>query len=65
MTVEQIREEIEKIKASNPDDEAQHGMEDDLYLAVLTAIANGALNPTELAREAIKTQEMEFRRHCA
>lgn len=57
-----IREAVARISAERHDDERAHGHEDALYLAVLTAIAQGAPNPQALAAEAIRTQEIDFSR---
>lgn len=47
------------------DYERAHANEDALHLKVLRAIANGAPNAAELAAEAIKTEAIDFARHCA
>lgn len=47
------------------DYERAHANEDALHLKVLRAIANGAPNAAELAAEAIKTDAIDFARHCA
>lgn len=65
MTVQDIADKIAEIKAEANDDESAHCDEDDLHLAVLKAIADGAPNPAELAAEAIKTREIRFWRWCA
>ncbi|MBD3861399.1 hypothetical protein IEE86_16865 [Bacillus sp. 28A-2] len=64
MTVDEVKERVEDIRQIAFDDEAAHGMEDDLYNDVLGAIANGAGNPEKLASEALKTQDIEFYRWC-
>lgn len=65
MTVEDIRAEITEIIKRTGDDESQHGREDDLHHAVLLAIAEGAPNAAELAREALKTLDLDFSRWFA
>ncbi|MEH7652306.1 hypothetical protein [Bacillus safensis] len=64
MTVDDVRKRVEGLRqiAEAEDDEAAHGMEDELYIEVLGAIANGADNPEKLAAEALKTLEIEFSR---
>ncbi|WP_024427708.1 hypothetical protein [Bacillus safensis] len=64
MTVDDVQERVEVIRQIALDDEAAHGMEDELYIDVLEAIANGADNPEKLAAEALKTQDIEFYRWC-
>lgn len=67
MTPEQVREQVDTIAqaAAVGDDEAAHSTEDDLYLDVLQHIADGATDAAELAREALKTRPLPFRRWCA
>lgn len=65
MTVDDVREFVEDIRHAADDDEVAHSMEDELYVAVLEAIANGADNPEKLAVEALKTLDIEFNRWCA
>jgi hypothetical protein len=45
--------------------ELAHGRQDDLWLSVLQAIADGAENPRELAAEAIKADDVNFPRWYA
>lgn len=66
MDIQDVIRRIESIKSkSTYDPEVAHGKEDDLYLDVLVAIAEGAPNAKELAAEAIKTQGIDFPRWCA
>lgn len=44
------------------DDEWAHRLEDDLHLAVMRAIANGATNARELADAACETSKLRFSR---
>ncbi|PJI12380.1 hypothetical protein CTV96_09540 [Bacillus altitudinis] len=64
MTIDDVQERIEVIRQIALDDEVAHGMEDELYIDVLEAIANGADNPEKLASEALKTKDIEFYRWC-
>jgi hypothetical protein len=65
MTVEQVKEQVKLIKAVAGDDEAAHSYEDALHEHVLKAIAKGAENAPELAKEALKTTKIDFARWCA
>jgi tellurite resistance protein len=65
VTVEDVRAEVEAIRAIARDDERAHGREDELHQAVLVAISDGAANAVDLAREALKTQDVKFARWCA
>lgn len=65
MTIDEIQERLCKIRTMKDDEEAAHGCEDDLYLDVLTAIANGADNPRELAALAIVSKKIDFARWYA
>ncbi len=64
-TREDVVRRVAKIVGMAGDDEAAHGEEDALHEDVLKAIAAGALNPAELAAEALKTLEIEFSRWYA
>lgn len=63
ITVEYIKKEISDIRELDP--ESAHSSEDDLHQDVLKAIANGATNPAELAREALKSLKLDFPRWYA
>lgn len=65
MTKSEVKKRVKDIKESAGDYESAHSMEDDLYLDVLNAIADGAKDAAELAKEAIKTTKINFPRHCA
>lgn len=62
MKVEDVRARVAKIVASKGDYDIAHGMEDDLFLDVLKAIAAGAKEPKALAAEAIKSADIDFPR---
>jgi hypothetical protein len=62
LTVEDIKRRVAKIDAEKDDDETAHGSEDQLWEDVLKAIADGAEDPAALAREALKTRDIEFSR---
>jgi hypothetical protein len=59
MTVDEVRKCVEEIcTASETDSEEAHELEDSLYLAVLTAIAEGKCeDPVAIAKEAITSQD--------
>lgn len=61
----QVREGVRYIASIADDDEAAHGREDDLRERVLAAIASGAANASDLAREALRTSDIQFSRWCA
>lgn len=63
--LEEIRTRVARIEANRDDDETAHSQEDDLYTDVLRAIADGAPNASELAREALRTVDIDFARWCA
>jgi hypothetical protein len=68
MTVDGIRKRLDDIKRSvrDGDNENAHVVEDRLYRDVLQVIAsvdNGY--PGELAREALKSIEIDFVRNCS
>lgn len=65
MTLDDVLELVQGVSDSQGDPEMAHSREDDMYRAVLTAIADGALNARELARAALETSTMAFPRWCA
>lgn len=65
MTPQDIRDRIAAINNIRHDDEAAHGEEDDLHQDVLQAIADGAADPDALAREALRTKDLDFARWYA
>lgn len=66
ITPETVRQTVERIREAAGDDEAAHGMEDELHFDVLKAIAEGTCeNPQECARLAIQTAEIGFARWYA
>ena len=64
MTVEEIRERVQQIEeyARRQSNDEAHVDEDDLYLDTLRAIAEGASNARELAREALKANRLGYER---
>ncbi len=69
MRVKDIHDVLDKIKFKTKIDdyEAAHGLEDTLYENVLRAIAEGTHqeHPSSLAREALKSKQIEFERVCS
>lgn len=65
MTVEDVRKTVKDIEAMKSDDEMAHAAEDSLYVNVLEAIRDGAKNHRELAREALRANDIRFARWCA
>ena len=54
------------IEASKGDDEGAHGMEDDLYIDLLSSIAaKTCSDPVGCAVEALKARQIHFARWCA
>lgn len=59
MTLDQVRAEIELMRAESRDPEAQHAIRDNLYRIVLTEIAERRYNDAwDLAREALEAEKV-------
>jgi len=65
LTAEDIARRLAEIHATQGDDEAAHGMTDELHCAVLAAIAVGAPDAPLLAAAALCTETLDFARWCA
>jgi hypothetical protein len=66
MTIDGVRECVETIAKVCDDDEVAHNLEDALYEAVLREFASGHDGAVpDLAREALKTKDIDFARWCA
>lgn len=68
MTLDQVREALEEIRAEakKDDDEGAHICEDRLHVDVLRAIAEGtAEDPVAMARLALESALVDFHRWCA
>jgi hypothetical protein len=65
MTPDEVRERVAAIRNRAHDPEGAHADEDNLWMDVLTAISGGADNPADLAREAVKSNEIDFTRWYA
>lgn len=65
MTAADVKLALTEIRDLAKDDEHAHAREDDLWRAVLEAIAKGVPNPGELAALALESQTIEFSRWYA
>lgn len=67
MTPADVTEHLKRIQdiAEGGDDEKAHAEEDELRANVLLAIAEGAEDPAGLAKECLRSNELEFIRWCA
>ncbi|MFI1734030.1 hypothetical protein ACH40E_33420 [Streptomyces acidicola] len=65
LTAEDIARRLAEIHAVRDDDEAAHGMTDDLHRQVLATIAAGAPDAPLLAAAALRTETLDFARWCA
>ena len=71
MTLDDVKKAVVHIEEIKGDDESAHSHEDELHQAVLKEIAS--LNPhddlsvdaIEMAKEALKTLDIDFSRWCA
>ena len=65
-TLDEVRDWLDSIHESAADNESAHGSEDNLYAAVLTAIANGtAEHPQAMAALALTSRDISFERWYA
>ena len=65
ISVEEVIDLVEAVERIQDDDESAHALEDDIWEAVLRAIAEGADDAKGLAAAALKTQDFGFSRWCA
>lgn len=65
MTLQDVKNNVLKIYEMKGDDEAAHGEEDRLYEDVLREMVAGNPEAQEMAKEALKTQDINFSRWCA
>lgn len=66
MTLHDVEVALESIRRIADDDEAAHGLEDDLYTHVLEAIRDGvAEDPVMMAALALTSKDIHFARWCA
>ena len=62
MTLEEIKNRIERIKDVIDDDEVAHIREDGLYFEFIESLAKEG---NERAKEILKTRDLDFGRWCA
>lgn len=65
MTIKDVKDSVKRIEEVKMDDERAHSMEDNLHQTVLKAVAEGASNADKLAKEALKSLKIDFKRWCA
>jgi hypothetical protein len=67
MDVSHVRQRVQAIADAAPDFEAQHSLEDDLFVEVLANIAITATDDhaKALAKAALEAREINFERPCA
>lgn len=66
MDVDEVTRRIQAIREKAGDYEAQHALQDALYVDVLYAIAYGTCeNAPTVAAVALTVEEMDFPRWCA
>lgn len=65
ISVGEVNARVAQLAEDADDFEAAHAEEDGIWKAALLAIAQGAGNPRELARAALRSEEIEFQRVCA
>jgi hypothetical protein len=62
MSPEDVAVRVDAIALFQEDPEVAHGMEDELYLDVLEAIASGAPEAGRLAQRALRARSLDFPR---
>ena len=66
MTIDEVREAVDHIAGITHDAEAAHSLEDRLYSALLSSIADGTCDdPQACASEALRAAAVDFPRWCA
>lgn len=65
MTIKEVEKRVQAIRENVDDPESAHADEDNLYLDVLKAVARGSKHSIKLAKEAIKTRNIDFPRWYA
>lgn len=66
MEIKDVIDGVKEIKEEQSDPEVAHLLEDNLYEQVLTEIAFGKCsNSKKIAKEALKTKDIPFRRWYA
>ena len=62
ITVAEVKRGIKRLKELSGDDERAHSLEDSLRFQVLLAIASGSDQAQLLAKEVLKTMDVDFSR---
>lgn len=66
MNLQDIQKRVQEIKDISGDDEVAHAMEDDLYVAFVKFVSeNGSPELSEMAKEVLKTENIDFARWYA
>lgn len=68
LKVEDVEEMVVHLEDIKSDDEGAHAFEDDIWEAVLKAIAEGRVAPDDVEKvcaAALATKKVEFHRWCA
>lgn len=65
LTIAAVRECVADIQASVGDPERAHGMESELFAAVLRAVSEGHPHSAEIAKAALAALDLDFPRWCA
>ena len=65
MTLIQAQERLARIAASAYDDEIAHSLEDNFHQDVLKEVASNNPQSSELAKIALLTLDLDFRRWCS
>lgn len=65
MTIEDVKERVQKIKDVKDDYEKAHLLKDALWADVLRAVSKGSTNSQGLAEAALKTRWIRFSGYCA
>ena len=65
MTVKDVERALLNIKDNQNDSERAHVLEDEMWHSVLIAVARGSKKAKELAKAALRSEKIEFRRWYA
>jgi hypothetical protein len=64
-TVDDIEKAVTDVEAAKGDCEGVHGLEDQILIDTLQCIADGAMNPQDLAAAALKVRNVNYTRWYA
>lgn len=62
LTIQDVRNQLQAIRELRDDIELQQSVEHELHSAVLKSIAAGCDNASDLAKEALKSEDIPFPR---